>query len=482
MAGLTDQGLTVNRLEDVVTDLNTQANTIFQDLVPPGDTVDTSESSTIGRIVGLNAASMADVWEAIEQVHNAFNPNAATGVALDNLVFIGGLTRFDSEPSTAYELLRGDYLTSIPSGQYISSLSTSVRFITESIIVLNNVDIAEATLSLSSVSNSTLYRVVVVSDAATRTISYTSDSSASQSEILNGIAAAVTSVAGSLFTSSIDTGTITLSSINKLTKWTFTLTGPLSYAKIGKVVGVVAEEDGPVEQPVDTITTIQTPVLGWDSATNPSAAVVGRDRESDEDLRLRFRLSKYIRGSNISDALYSDLLALAGVEAAKVLVNDTESTDGNGIPAHGFMAVVLGGISSDIGNTVWENKPVGIITHGDVTESIVDSQGETQSVKFKRPTETPIYINLEITDTGEYPDNGDALIKEALVSYFKTNFSIGDDVIYSRLYSPINSVTGHYVTTLEVGTSPSPSGTSNISINDISVATLEAANITITVS
>lgn len=481
MAGLDDTGLTINRLEDVVTDLNTEASVIFQDLVPEGDTVDTSASTSLGRIIGLVSPAISDLWEGVQEVHSAFNPNSATGIALDDLVMLGGLTRFTPSPTIAYLMFRGTYLTVIPAGSVVSSASTSKSYVSSSNLTLNASDIGEVGVNLSSVSNSTLYGIVFTGDV-TRTVSFTSDSDATQAEILNGLAASVASVASSYFTSSINVDTLTITSINPLHTWDITITGPITVSKIGKVVEAVCEENGPNEQLIGTINTIQTPVLGWDSATNPVEATPGNERETDDELRLRFKLSKYVRGSNIVDSLYSDLLALPGVETVKILVNDTESTDGNSIPPHAFMAVVEGGISQDIGEIIWENKPAGIATYGTTSVTVKDIQDQDKTVYFKRPTEVPIYIDLEITDTGSFPENGEELIKQALVDYFIANQAVGDDVIYSRLYTPINSVPGHYVTLLQIDDTASPAATTNISIDDISVASLEAVNINITVT
>ena len=40
--------------------------------------------------------------------------------------------------------------------------------------------------------------------------------------------------------------------------------------------------------------------------------------------------------------------------------------------------------------------------------------------------------------------------------------SIGQDVLYSRLYTPINSVKGHQVDSMLIGTTNPPTGTANI--------------------
>lgn len=87
---------------------------------------------------------------------------------------------------------------------------------------------------------------------------------------------------------------------------------------------------------------------------------------------------------------------------------------------------------------------------------------------------------MNLTTNANYPQNGDDLIKSNLAAYFISDFGIGDDVIYSRLYTPINSVPGHAVNSLEVSTDGVTWTTANIDILFNQIATLESANIFIT--
>ena len=108
MAGLTNTGLTVKRLPEVISELEQQASQIFADLLPPGDTLDFSPNTTIGRMIGLIAPSQADLWEAVQQVYDSFNANAASGYSLDNMIALSGITRYGEEPTRASCLFEGD--------------------------------------------------------------------------------------------------------------------------------------------------------------------------------------------------------------------------------------------------------------------------------------------------------------------------------------------------------------------------------------
>ena len=83
------------------------------------------------------------------------------------------------------------------------------------------------------------------------------------------------------------------------------------------------------------------------------------------------------------------------------------------------------------------------------------------------------------TDVGSFPADGIDLIKSEIINYAKENFSVGDDVIYSRLYTPINNIKGHQVNSLFIDTSASPAATSNITIAYDQIATFSSVNIII---
>src|SRR5690606_418725 len=152
-------------------------------------------------------------------------------------------------------------------------------------------------------------------------------------------------------------------------------------------------EVGKIPQEANTINQIATPLLGWDSVNNPFDAVEGRDTETDEELRIRFRDSKYLRAQNISDSLYAALLEIDGVVNANIYENESGIYDPVfDLPGHSFKAVVLGGNPQEIANAIWNNKPLGIGSEGNTEVIIFDSQGFQREIKFERPVDVEIYI------------------------------------------------------------------------------------------
>ena len=479
MAGLTDSGFVIKRLAEILADDRALAVQLFQDLVSPGQNVDTSDSSALGRLISLAAPSEADLWEAAQEVYAAFDPNSATGIALDNLVAYAGITRKEQTFTTSSILVAGDTNTLIPVGQTVSSSTTGEQFTTVGAVSLSPSNASGITVSVVTLQDSTAYTITYANTTTSNTITFTSDASATVAEILAGLQGVIAGAHPTLTASVVGTSLVVdrndiFQTVN------FTTSVNLGINKVRTVGEVKAIVAGLVVQPANTIDTILTPMLGWDSVNNPVAATPGEDRETDEQLRLRFRNGKFDRATNTLDAIYSALINLDNVSEVTIYENDTSVIDGNGVPAHSFLPIVSGGLSTDIANAIWDNKPIGILSYGNTTVSINDVQGFAHNVSFSRPTPVVIYISIDITTNANFPANGNAAIQSALIAYFAANLGTGDDVIYSRLYTPINSVGGHEVVSLKIGTTPSPTGTTNIVINFDQIASLSSTNIIIT--
>ena len=479
MAGVTDAGFIIKRLADILADDRALAVQLFQDLIQPGDQVDTSDSSALGRLISLAAPSEADLWEAAQEVYAAFDPNSATGIALDNLVAYAGITRKEQTFTTSSILVAGDTNTLIPVGQTVSSSTTGEQFTTVGAVSLSPSSASGITVSVVTLQDSTAYTITYANTTTSNTITFTSDASATVAEILAGLQSVIAGAHPTLTASVVGT-TLVIDRNDIFQTVNFTTSVNLGINKVRTVGEVVAVESGIIEQPANTIDTILTPMLGWDSVNNPVAASPGEDRETDEQLRLRFRNGKFDRATNTLDAIYSALINLDNVSEVTIYENDTSVVDGNGVPAHSFLPIVSGGLSTDIANAIWDNKPIGILSYGNTTVSISDVQGFPHDISFSRPDPVVIYISMNITTDVNFPPNGNDAIRSALIEYFQANFGTGDDVIYSRLYTPINSIPGHEVVSLTIGTSPAPVGTSNIVIAFDEIASLNTTNIIIT--
>ena len=257
----------------------------------------------------------------------------------------------------------------------------------------------------------------------------------------------------------------------------------------------LAEQPGAIPCDAATLTVITTPVSGWTSVNNAAAATqIGSLEEPDGDLRRRREVSTEQGAVHTFTAIQAAVLAVEGVTDAALAVNETEATDALGLPAKTYRVIVEGGADDPIAQAIWENHPAGIGTSGAESGNAVDSNGTTKVINFARPITIDIYIDLVIATGPAFPSGGDILIKQAIIDFaagllpipgcedddnpeLLPGIDIGDDVEYSRLFTPINSVPGHTVTTFGLGTSPSPTGTINLPISLLEKARFLLVNI-----
>lgn len=477
MAGLSDSGFEIKRLADIKADEDTLAVQLFQDLVSPGDIVDTSASSAIGRLIGLHIPSLADLWEVAQQVYLAFDPNSATGIPLDNLVALSGVTRLSQSATRADVYLTASVNTTIPSGSVIQSVLTATDFYTTSDVVFKPVQTVGVGVNVVSldVNNSYTLRYRASTDSSYISVQVASTSTPSIEDIYTAFEAAIQAAHPDLETFR-DNGRLFVKPITNFQLFDFEVSNNMVISKVMKTVVVEATEAGPIEQAPDTITTIRTPVLGWDSVTNPQEASVGRYEETDEELRLRWRNTKFQFATNIVESLYSAIFSLEGVSDVVIYENDTDVVDENGVLPHSFLTLVDGGLSSDVATAIWRNRPTGIRSQGNTSVDILDSFGYVRTINFSRPTEVQVYIEIDLETNNRFPEDGEHKIQEALISFIN-GLTINDDVVYSRLYTPINSVVGHQVNSLRIGTDPGNLGFSNIVTNFDEIAKIQSANI-----
>lgn len=482
MAGLSSTGLVIKRLEEIIAGQKEQAQILWQDQVGPGDVVDVSDNTALGRILLNPTLEYADLWEAVQQVYDSFNPNAAVGVSLDNLIALSAITRLEESASTTEQMLAGTTGTVIPAGSVVSSTGTGARFASLASVTLDRFDASGVAIEVLSAAAGTFTITLTAPSSAVTTITETYGAPTTAATVLADLKDNIDTNHVGYLTATISGSRLIVTLDDPFRPEDFQVTSNLSITKVYKTTQFECEEIGPVEQAVNSVTTIATPVLGWDSTYNILSASVGRFLETDEELRLRFYNSKFTKAINLIEALYSAIYEVDGVEQVIVYENDTNTTDSNGLPAHSFMALVRGGINSVIAQSIWENKPVGITSSGTTSVNITDSNGGVHTVSFQRPDPKPTYIELDISTDSNFPEGGEELIKDAIIQYYEDNYGIGDNVIYSRLYTPINSVAGHVVNSFLLDDVSPPVASANVTIAFDEIATIARDDIVINIT
>lgn len=464
MSGLTPTGLQIKRLADIIDQFKTNAAEIFGDLVSDGDIVDTSDNSALGRMIGLISPADADIWEAIAEVYDAFNPNAASGIALDNLVLLGGVTRFPASKTRTSLLVTGSTGAFIPTGSKVSSSSSGKTFSINAPVALTPDAASGVGLNIITATANTVYTLFFAAsgDTTPSEISITTGGSANKDTIYNQFIDVIQN-SFPQFDVDVKDGRLFVFSVNPFQLISYNSTANIAIEKVIKTTTATSDEFGPIVQAANSIAQIATPVFGWDSVTNPEPATVGRLRETDEELRERFRNTKFDKATNTLESLYSALNTIPGIEDFIIYENDTDQWTDEGIPPHSFLPIVDSGVASEIAKVIWENKPVGILSAGNTTVTVLDSQGFGHDISFSRPESINLFIEIGLSVNSKFPQGGEDQIKDAIIRSL-TSLRIGDDVIYTRLYTPINSVEGHQVDSLRIGTDPDVLGMTNVTV------------------
>ena len=477
--GVTDEGLVVKRLPDVVASLQQSAIQEYSDLIDPDDDVDVSENTFLGRQISTFSASIADLWEQLQFVNDSYNPNAARGIAQDNLYLLSRIVREAARPTTTSVLFSGDIGTAINTGLKLQS-STTKRFF--SVIdggQLGQNGVSEITFHITTPADGMVYSITRTDPIGTSVVAtFTSGASDTIGDVLAALEASL-SVGGYICTT--DGNTLAVASPDAFQTDTYATSATVTAISAKKLFEVSADVVGPFPQVAGSIDTLSSFVAGVDSVTNPEDAAVGRYRETDIEFRERFRNSRFAAGAGTYEAILETLTSLDGVSEVKIIPNETNITDVSGIPAHEFLVVVRGGSATAIATVIFNKKPIGIRSFGNTSAVIYDSIDNPWEIYFSRPVEVPVYIELSIEDTGGLPGDYEEQLKTQIYDYITTNQKIGGTLVYSRLFTPINSVNGHSVVSMYVDTVPSPTATANISVNFDQLITVNKDDIVVSV-
>jgi len=269
-------------------------------------------------------------------------------------------------------------------------------------------------------------------------------------------------------------------------------------------VTATADQPGAIPALANTVTTIATVTLGWQSVTNPSAAALGAPLESDPALRSRQATSTAQPSETVLSGITGAVLALPGVTACAQYENDT-NTDYTAtqppvgvspLPPHSISLVVQGGNAQQICDTILLHKTPGCYTYGTTRNTSIDVYGLPHSIGFFIPTAVAVGVNIALKGLAGYSTLIGAQISASVASYI-SGLGSGQPVMWSKLWLPANlcdwttgvptDATGTYdITSITLGTPVNHAGTgyaqTNVPITIFQIATCLAADVIITAS
>jgi len=480
--GITPTGFRAKRLVDILAEIEASNRESF------GDSINLIPSSVLGQINGTQAERESLLWELAEAIYNSQYPLTAEGTTLDNVVSITGITRQPGVKSQATIQLFGTIGTIVTVGSVFSVLNEPTsRFVLGSSVTLvagsdsiwdltfdNTPDVGEFKLQYKGVKTIAIPFGAVALDVENALNGLSSLSSVTVAgDFSTGFT--ITGENGELFTDILVTDDTLANGVTASNGAIINTTPGIE----GASAIVEAEDIGGITAPSGSLTVIENPISGLDSVVNQLDAVVGRDLESDADLKLRREESLQRAGAGTLGAIVSILADLDGVTAVVGFENITFLIDIDGRPPKSFEIVIDGGDLPEIADLIWETKPAGIETFGSLSEPITDSQGFPQVVKFSRPTDVDIYCEIDLTVDADFPANGLIIAEDAIIAY-GNGLGIGKDIIVTpQLVCALNSITGITGITVRIGKTVSPTLGNNIAIAPNEVSRWDSSRTTV---
>lgn len=439
---VTSTGLNRKTLQELRLEFENKFKQVF------GVAFETAVDSPNGLLVSQLALSYNDLWELAQEIYSSLDPNQAVGAALDARVAFNGVSRKPAMPCTVDAVLytSGDSAT-IPSGSLAKRQRGNLNFSLDETVTISRASCDE----LMIVDNGSAKNTEYVFHFTFGDVTLNNSTSASNLSVLR---TAVNS-AGGLATLT-DRGLIVRMSNSSPVGITGAMPSDfiIQSGANGKFTAV---ETGYQTCEIGELDTIYVGVSGWNSVYNYVAGDPGEDLESDESLRVRRAAAAKVRKSRATDpAIEAALLDVRGVSSAIVKSNRGFATDSDGIPGKSFNSLVIGGNDNDIAQCIYENQPAGIQSYGNTSVNITDSHGIEQQISFSRPTVVYLWVKVTYSLYDEEAFPGQGAVKDALVEWAEKEYTLGKDIISTRINQGLYDVPGIGVATCAVAVTDSP--------------------------
>ena len=427
MAGLDSNGLSILSIQEILDEIKNEMDSLS------GRDVSISPDTPIGVQVTALSSQIRRLWELTQAVYDSKVRSKAEGKSLDDLGIWLNIYRNPATKTNGYitfKMLNG---TTIQTGTQVQDpnlgyvVETDTTF-TGSLTGCNGVVVVPESVVVGQE-----YKITI----NTVDYSYTSVFGDTSTTILQGVADAIT--LPTVIKTVINNTLIVQGNIST-TNLSISVNPKLIVQHIFATVKATCTLEGQNTIFANTLTNLLKGISGVVSVVNREDFATGQDEESDESYRLRIGL-RDITGKATVDAIIDSIKSkVIGVSEIKIVENLLDIVDGDGRPPASFETYVDGGLDQEIANVLWDTKPAGIKTVGDLTVAVTDQQGLPQSVSFSRLQSISIFVRIKYTKYSEelFPVDGEAKISNIVLS--ETNIlKSGVDFIPQRLFGSVYS-------------------------------------------
>lgn len=321
--GVTDKGFQMRRLDEIYTDICKR----FKDEVG----VDPSENpqSVMNVLFTIFADAPAELWEAYAAAYQQLFPNTACGVALDNVMQVGGVSRIGQAKTKYFISCTGQEGTVIPVGALIQSSSRPQRtFQAVSASIISSANWRKLAIRpIESIAGTFTFDFGVSRNATSGEVGTYAESSSvtkkmtvsSYDDAYSQMLAAVQSfdalvkfgIAVSDETDDQGEHSIVLTASGAADSFSATLCKYITVTEVTSNIQFESAEYGSYVLADGVITQIVTTVDGWTACTNDIAPIKGRLTQTDAEARTSYTNRVASRGTgtvaSIVSLLYSDV-------------------------------------------------------------------------------------------------------------------------------------------------------------------------------
>lgn len=197
----------------------------------------------------------------------------------------------------------------------------------------------------------------------------------------------------------------------------------------------------------NTITTPVTIVLGVTSVNNPTTyTTLGVNEETDAELKLRRGKSVSLSSQGYLAGLLAQLENTDGVSSAFVYENNTDATDGDGVPAHSIWVIVAGtATDEDIANAIYRKRNAGCGMFGSETYFVDQVDGSQFQINWDNVISETLFIIFTATsiDGTNIPDLNS--IRPGIAAAFTP--SVNEEVNVNALATDVQEIDSNTLVT-----------------------------------
>lgn len=306
---LTPEGLVVQTYKEILNDI------IAEEQINVSPQIEVGDDTALGETNKIVAAQIAKLTELIQDVYDQRSLYHSEGKALDDNVSWLGITRLGATATYGTQFFVGTDGITIPANSFVRNSTNQENYTTDAAVTITRNACRKIVISVSTVDDTGYNYTVSVKGIFSI---YTSQNGDTAQDIAAGIAAQITLDTDSTYsvTDNLD-GTLLIEATDDFDK-AVTIDANLSVDEVTSAGRITGVNTGVLPAPANTVTIILSPTNGWTSTYNPNAFILGRERETDAELRARAVLIRGSTGKATVDAIKAAILQVDGVSSVAV--------------------------------------------------------------------------------------------------------------------------------------------------------------------